>query len=446
MKWVTVLLPAIILLAACRKEVSTDVTVDFSYEVVNSDFSIPVKIAFSNNTKGAQYYTWTFEGGLPGSYDKKEPGTITFNKAGSIKVKLEAWNDEQRKEKEITILLDSVVHADFNIAADTNNFGPTSFLITNNSAGVTQYKWTFENAAPATATGRNPAPVRYSQPGTYKIYLESSNERGEKDTLSKFVTVRPALSASFDIEPSFDDDDYEAPLTATLQNKSISATQHQWSATGGAIANTTDSITTIYFANAGTYTVTYKAGNGKQTQTITKNITVKPNTGLRSFTNIKLGINTAHATIGSFFSTRLRKVFKQGEVTALNGDKIDLVYFGLSESFNYNHFIRPDSALNWTFTAIPNATVTKIINSQELCGCGTGFSSNSFDNVTSGSAFDGVSVSVTQGGVTPFNNSIVPRIILFENAAGKKGAIKIKQFVQDGQQSYILCDIKVQKD
>lgn len=446
MRRIVFIMLALHVFVACRKEVETDVAIDFTWKVVDSDYSVPVKIAFTNNTTGARFFKWSLEGGLPDTYDKKEPGTITFTKPGPIKVRLEAWNDEQRKEKEIIIQLDSVVHADFNAVADTNNYGPTSFTMVNTSSGVTRYNWIFENGLPAAATGRSPASIRYTVPGTYKIKLETSNERGEKDTLSKFITVRPALSAAFDIEPSFDDDDYEAPLIATLHNKSISATQHQWSVTDGTITKATDSVTTIYFAGPGTYTVTYKAGNGKQSQTISKNITVKPNTGLRSFTNIKLGINTAHATIGSFFSTRLRQVFKEGEVNASNGDKIDLVYFGLSESFNYNQFIRPDSAQNWTFAPIPNATGTKIINSQELCNCSVNFSDTDFDNVTNGAAFNNLTVTVNSGGRSPFNYTTVPRIILFENAAGKKGAVRIKQFVQSGQQSYILCDIKVQKD
>ena len=56
-----------------------------------------------------------------------------------------------------------------------------------------------------------------------------------------------------------------------------------------------------------------------------------------------------------------------------------------------------------------------------------------------------INVPLTGGG-TNFSNTVIPRIVLFSNQQGKKGAIKIKQFVNDGLQSYILCDIKVQKD
>ncbi|MNY48021.1 hypothetical protein D3C86_1833260 [compost metagenome] len=38
-----------------------------------------------------------------------------------------------------------------------------------------------------------------------------------------------------------------------------------------------------------------------------------------------------------------------------------------------------------------------------------------------------------------------PRIILFKTQDGRKGAIKVKDMVKNGSSSYILCDIKVQK-
>jgi hypothetical protein len=35
---------------------------------------------------------------------------------------------------------------------------------------------------------------------------------------------------------------------------------------------------------------------------------------------------------------------------------------------------------------------------------------------------------------------------LFQTQEGRKGAIKIKKYVEAGQESYILVDIKVQKE
>jgi len=54
--------------------------------------------------------------------------------------------------------------------------------------------------------------------------------------------------------------------------------------------------------------------------------------------------------------------------------------------------------------------------------------------------------SPASGGWHNFDNSVVPRIVLFQTRDGRKGAIKIKQFVQNGAASYIVADIKVQKN
>ncbi|QYS89619.1 hypothetical protein [Flavobacterium davisii] len=39
----------------------------------------------------------------------------------------------------------------------------------------------------------------------------------------------------------------------------------------------------------------------------------------------------------------------------------------------------------------------------------------------------------------------LPRIVLFKTKDGRKGAIKIKNMITNGTNSYIVCDIKVQK-
>jgi hypothetical protein len=449
LKRIPIIIIIALLFSTCKKREVVDLKVKaaFTYEIQDNNFTVPVRIALTNKSEQAQFYKWTFEGGNLATYDKRDPGIITFNTAGNIKVKLEVWGEFGRDSTEVSIVLDSVPKAAFDVVPIINNFGATTFKITNTSyGGVTKFNWLFAGVVPSTSTLRNPNNIVISTVGEYRIFLEALNDRGKKDTISKTVKVLPALSASFGIVPSFDDEDYEAPLVATLQNNSISTTIHNWTALGGVVTNATDSIPMVRFNNPGTYVVTYKASNGKDSTTITRSIIVKPNTGLRIFTNVKLGINTAQSTLGNYFSTILRTVLRKEEVTQFNGSKIDLVFYGLSQSFSFNLFVPPTDASLWTFAAIPNATNTKIINSQELCACGTNFTAANFDIVTNGTAFNGVTVTVTANGSQQFNNSLVPRVVLFENAIGKKGAIKIKQYVNDGLNSYILCDIKVQKD
>ena len=151
------ILSLIILFTSChREEVDVAINADFSYEVIHNDYSIPVKIAFTNKSTGGQTYKWTFEGGSPETYTQKDPGYIIFSKPGTIKIKLEVGRDNEHKEKEITIQLDSVVKADFDIAPVINNYGATEFKVTNKSSGTTIYNWTFENGSPASSTDKSP--------------------------------------------------------------------------------------------------------------------------------------------------------------------------------------------------------------------------------------------------------------------------------------------------
>jgi PKD repeat protein len=435
-----------VLIFGCRTEVDIPLQLDFSYTVADSNYNVPATINFANKTSGALFYKWTFPNGSPAVSSEKNPGYIVFDQPGTITVKLEAWNDFERQEKTIVIVLDTTPVAGFEAVPRINHFSPVEWDFNFTGKGATKYSWTFEQGSVTSSTERNPRQVSYTIPGTYRVRLHIANDRGKTDTISKLITVWPSLTASFDITPSFEDDDLEAPLTARLDNHTISASMHQWQAQGGVLSSATDSAPTVTFNQPGDYTIHYTAGNGKQTEQVTRTITVKPNTGLRYFKDVRLGINTAHTSIGSFFSTYLRKVLVKDSVNAANGPYIDLCFFGLSQSFSFNRFLSPTDVQDLTFAAIPGATYTAIINKQESCNCGVSLTPEEFDTITAGSFFNNLSIVATQAGSTEFNNTTVPRVVLFKNAAGKKGAVKIKQFVQQGDVSYIICDIKVQKD
>ncbi|MCH4565686.1 hypothetical protein MKP05_21635, partial [Halomonas sp. EGI 63088] len=72
-------------------------------------------------------------------------------------------------------------------------------------------------------------------------------------------------------------------------------------------------------------------------------------------------------------------------------------------------------------------------------------SAGEFDAMSNGSILSGLTIEDTNAGMQDFDDSVVPRIVLFQTRDGRKGAIKIKEFVSDGQDSYIIVDIKIQK-
>lgn len=440
------LLPAIILTPSCyKKGQAIPVNISVTDSVLDNQFTVPVKVVFTNNTSGADSFKWSFPGGTPSLSDKRNPGTILFEKAGDYTVTLEAWNEDERKTRQFTLHLDSAVQIGFDTTILVNYFAPVQVQIVNKTSGGSTFNWTFQGGTPATSTAANPPSIRFDSAGAHTITLQVSNG-GQIYTLSKTVNVLPPLTSSFTVIPSFDNDDYQAPLHASLHNTTISGLHAQWACPGATISNAAANSPDILFPNPGTYQVTLTAGNDKETKSITQSVTVLPNTNLRVLSGVKLGINTAQGSVGCFYSTKLRKVFTKNDQPDTAGKWIDIVFFGLNASFTYNKFLTPDSISYYAFTAIPQANPTVFINAQEQCNCGIGMSATDFDNMTDDALLQALNISSTSSDWHNFDNTVAPRIVLFQTYDGRKGAIKINQFVPNGTGSYILADIKVQKN
>ena len=427
---------------SCAREEGIPVTADFSIKIVNEDYSVPVKIEITNKSTGAETYEWSFEGANVTSSTEKTPKNIVYTEAGTYTIKLKASNkDGNEDEKTIEIKVDAAMKVDFEWQMQGTDISPVTLQMVDKSLGATQYLWEFDGGNPTTSNAQNPSVV-FTSAGDHTIKLTISNGK-ETYSTQKTVNVKPAMTIDFNWSVDPIDNDYEAPVLLHLNNLSTNAVSYEWNIVGANPSLTAATSPDINFSSAGTYTIVLKATNDKETKILQKQVTIQPNTNLLSFSDVKLGISSAHSTIGCFFSSYLGKVIKQGEVNSTNGSKIDFGFFGLNSSFSYNQFVSPDEVQNTAFSAIPNATHTKVINSQELVG--TQLSSSGFNAINSGSDFNSISINETNAGKTPFNSSVVPRVILFKTEDGRKGAIKIKDFVANGTSSYILVDIKVQK-
>jgi len=435
-------------LLGCAKEEAVPVIADFSIEVVNNDFSVPVQVKITNLTEDADTYNWTFTGANPSSSINRNPGTIVYNEAGNYSIKLEASNqDGEVDSKTIEIPIDAEIVIGFTTGILVDNFPPMEVALTNSTVGADSYNWTFQGGNPSSSTNQHPDNILFNAPGEHAITLEVSNGL-ETYQSEQTVTVAPHLATNFDYEVAFEDDDFQAPVTLTIVNNSISATSYTWTFTGGTPSTNTDENPTVTFNLPGTYMLELQATNGKETLSTSQSITVVPNTNIRTFQDVQLGINTAHNSnlIGAFFSTTTREVYKKEALTTENGAAIDIAFFGLNQNFTFNKFVSPDEVQTLTFDAIPNATHTKFINSQESCGCVASMTVAQFDAITDDTLLDGLTITETTGGLQDFDNTVVPRIVLFETQDGRKGAIKIKDFVVDGVNSYVVVDIKVMKE
>lgn len=429
----------------CYKEQKFPVKAAFSIEVSGNDYSVPVRVKITNTTTGAETYSWTITGAEPATSASFDPGTVEYNTPGIYKIKLEAANHYGGSDTaSAEIKIDAVIQTGFTVSNSMSWYPDVTLQINNTTTGATGYEWTFAGGMPATSTLQQPGQVVFSTTGQHLIRLTVTNGREtySKDTT---ITVLAGLVNDFSIGWAAEDNDMEVPFTAMMQNNAASATAYNWSFPGATPAVSTAANPSVVYNNAGTYSITLTASNDKKSIPLTKTITLLPNSNLYKFSDVHLGINTAQNSIGCYFSSVLGQVLKSSEVTALNGSKIDVAYFGLNSSFTYSKFLSPDSVQTYTFTAIPGAITTKIINRQESCGCGSTMTVAQFDGMTNDALLQATTINQTATGLAQFDNTLVPRVVLFQTQDGRKGAVKVKQYVSDGQQSYIVCDIKVMK-
>ncbi|MBD2769206.1 PKD domain-containing protein [Hymenobacter sp. BT664] len=433
-----------LLLCGCTKENPLPAKADFSYVVKDSNYSVPVRITFTNKSTGGERFKWTFEGGEPGRLDTEDPGTIVYNRPGIYQVQLTASNNDGESDvKKVVIKIDSAFNIHYIARFVTDSFPAATVRITNTSQGPETYQWTFAGGQPAAFSGPRPGNIVFADPGDHLISLTVSNGR-KTQTKDTVLHVAPHLAAAFSVIPDFDDRDWEAPVKVYIANRSISATQYNWSAPGATVTSSTQRAPSFIYRDPGTYTITLVATNGKETQQTQQTIVVLPNTNLRVLNDVSFGINTAQNTTGCYFSTAKRKVYPKDSVVAL-GNAIDVVFYGLNAAFTYNRFVAPDMSLTVGLEPVPGGLHTQYINSLESCNCGVSFTPADFDAMTTDARLQATNFSESPAGLQPFTSTTVPRIILFKTAAGIKGAIKIKRYVSNGQQSYIVADLKYQK-
>jgi PKD repeat protein len=428
---------------SCYKESRLLVNADFQATIEDDNYTAPVKVSFENNTTGADFYKWTFEGGEPAISTGKVPEKVTYSKAGTYKIVLEAWNDHERGTKEFTFVVDSAVTVSFEADVPINDFAPATVRITNTTRGASSFQWTFEGGEPSASAEQHPGDILFREAGEHTISLTVDNGR-ETFNYSKKIKLELPLSVDFDIEPSSDDYDYEAPFTASLSNRTISGLTFEWTAAGGTLADKNAENTKVVFQHPGTYTIVLKAGNGKETRTLEKQIIVKANSNLYTVKDVKFGIKPAVNTIGSFFSLDTRSIIQQDEVSAENGKNIHILFYGINATFEKCYFTSPDMASSAGFYSIPNATKTYFVNTLETSGLT--FTGNTFEAMATDAPLKAIDIRSASNTATWFISNPVGRIVLFETADGRKGAIKVKAFVSEGIRSYVLADIKYQKE
>ena len=427
---------------ACEQEQNMPIEGDFSIAMVDDNYNIPAQVRIINKITGADAFQWEFPNGSYTSSNAFYPEDIRYTEPGTYTITAHTTNlDGEARTFQKSFTVYPELSALFNFTQQGSDIAPLTLTLSNQSEGATTYQWLFEGGTPAYSSEKNPT-VTFEKGGIFTLRLEASNH-SQRRVMEKTVVVRAPLVVAFEMTNEYPHNT-QAPVRLFLKNQSVNATAYRWKVSSGAFQQeSTDENPSFILPTAGTYQIELTANNDKQTLSEKKNFTVTAGDNLITFTDIKLGINT-NKTVGCYFSSFLGEVLKPNEVTAENGRLIDFVYFGQSTSFAYNVFLSPDEAQTAVFDPISNATKSYFINKQENKGQ-VFFSVADFDVLSSGTTLSSLSIKPNSN-KAPFNKEMANRIVLFETVNGRKGAIKIKEYVTNGAESYIVVDIKMQKN
>ena len=74
----------VVLFSACLREEAPPIAARFSVELQGESHTTPLTLTIKNESYGAEFYEWTFEGGSPSSSREKQPGSVTFTEPGEL--------------------------------------------------------------------------------------------------------------------------------------------------------------------------------------------------------------------------------------------------------------------------------------------------------------------------------------------------------------------------
>lgn len=155
---------------------------------------------------------------------------------------------------------------------------------------------------------------------------------------------------------------------------------------------------------------------------------VTPKDSLTIYKDLEFDVTGTSQTVGIAFSTKDGKMYYRANLPK-DGKNIDLVFAGVDPG---NLFFSSATATASHGLTFDNAAITEIMNSPSV----QAFDPAKFDTLSHGSALNNLSVKEDNS----FFSTTYRGVVLFKNAAGKTGVIKVS--AADGQK--VKVTIKVQ--
>lgn len=190
--------------------------------------------------------------------------------------------------------------------------------------------------------------------------------------------------------------------------------------------NITKKITLLLFVCGAIFTSCSSDDDKKEEPVVEDKATLKV------FNDVNFSLDAAEGfDSGKYFSTETGKSYKKSQIDNATLPKIDIAFSGSSSSLNY--FVSPNDKEE----GVANGKATEYINYVK-----DEFTVAQFAKLEKGEDLDKLTIVDDENS---FPDSALPLVVLFKNAAGKKGVIYVKSVHRVGANPRIVADIKIQK-
>ncbi|MFY0651693.1 MAG: PKD domain-containing protein, partial [Cyclobacteriaceae bacterium] len=220
------------------------------FEVTNESVCSNSELSFSNLSSGSGYpeeilsYTWDFDG-VGASSDTNS--SFTFSSGGTKQVSLAMAipGCETFISKNIEVIPGPDVDFEFIDSCETSE---VSFANETTGDAISSYSWDFGDGFED--INENPSHI-FQTAGNYDITLQSTNETGCVNQLSKPITIYSLPNVSFSTDLGCENSDLQFTDESSADNANISG----WSWDFAGLGTASDQNPTFNFQEAGTYEI-----------------------------------------------------------------------------------------------------------------------------------------------------------------------------------------------
>ncbi len=258
------------LFTACEDEEPTPPAPEASFSVTPAQANLADTVRFTNTSKNAVSYSWSFGNGLTST--EESPHT-QYNEAGTYEVVLIAKGPGgTTREMQTVTINESAPKAGFEVQEAGSLFAEEMVQFTNTTQpdvpGQT-YLWNFGDAEDSSSEDKNPS-FTYPEPGTYTVTLTATGEGGSTSYSQDVVIRIPLPIADFEVE---NEDALVAGQPVQLTNYSQWGESYLWEFGEGSTSAEENPVFT--FTEAGTYTIMLTTINASGQSSLSREVDVK---------------------------------------------------------------------------------------------------------------------------------------------------------------------------